>query len=60
VMEGQGLRARSYDPLAAAMPLGEAQARMARIATVTKAAAGHMPAHGDFVARIVGATASSG
>jgi len=59
VMEGQGLRARSYDPLALAMPLAEAQARMARIATVTKAAVGHMPAHGDFVARIVNETVAA-
>ena len=58
VMDGQGLRARSYDPLAAAMPLAEAQARMARIAAVTKAAVGHMPAHGDVVAEIVNGMAA--
>jgi len=51
VMDGQGLRAASYDPLAAAMPLDEARARLARIASVTKAAAQHMPMHGDFIAQ---------
>jgi tryptophan halogenase len=49
VMDGQGLRAASYDPLAAAMPLDEAQARLSRIAAVTKAAAGHIPMHADFI-----------
>jgi len=51
VMDGQGLRARSYDPLAGAMPLDEARARLDRIATVTKAAAQHMTPHGEFIAR---------
>jgi len=51
VMDGQGLRARSYDPLAGAMPLDEAHARLDRIAAVTKAAAQHMTPHGEFIAR---------
>jgi tryptophan halogenase len=51
VMDGQGLRARSYDPLAGAMPLDEAQARLERIAAATKAAVQHMIPHGDFIAR---------
>ena len=49
VMEGQGLRARSYDPLAGAMPIEEAQARLDRIAAVTRAAVDHMTPHGDFI-----------
>ena len=49
VMEGQGLHARSYDPLAGAMPIEEAQARLARIAAVTRAAVDHMTPHGDFI-----------
>jgi len=51
VMEGQGLRARSYDPLAEAMPLEEAHARLERIAAVTRAAVQHMAPHGDFIAK---------
>ena len=51
VMDGQGLRARSYDPLAGAMPLDEAHARLDRIAAATKAAAQHMTPHGEFIAR---------
>jgi len=51
VMDGQGLRARGYDPLAAAMPAAEAAARLDRIAHVTAAAARQMPAHADFIAR---------
>jgi len=50
VMDGQGLRARSHDPLAGAMPLDEAQARLERIAAVTRAAVQHMMPHGDFIA----------
>jgi tryptophan halogenase len=49
VMDGQGLRARGYDPLAAAMPLAEAAARLERMAQVTAAAAQRMPTHGDFL-----------
>jgi tryptophan halogenase len=51
VMDGQGLRARSFDPLAAAMPIEEAQVRLARIAAVTQAAVQHMVPHGDYIAR---------
>ena len=46
VMDGQGLRAQGHDPLAAAMPLAEARARLDRIADVTAAAALRMPLHG--------------
>jgi len=59
VMEGQGLRAQSYDPLASAMPLEEARARLARIATVTAAAVPHMPTHADFIARNCAAAVAS-
>jgi tryptophan halogenase len=51
VMDGQGLTAAAYDPIASGMKLDEARARMARIAQVTAAATGHMPTHGDFIAR---------
>jgi tryptophan halogenase len=50
-MDGQGLVASGHDPLAQAMPLDEIRARLARIAAVTQAATGHMPAHADFIAR---------
>jgi tryptophan halogenase len=56
VMEGQGLRARSYDPLASAMPVEEARARLERIAAVTRAAVQHMTPHGDFIARYCAAS----
>ncbi len=49
VMDGQGLRARGYDPLAAAMPIDEAAARLERIAQVTAAATQRIPTHGDFI-----------
>ncbi|WP_206542639.1 tryptophan halogenase family protein [Sphingomonas endophytica] len=51
VMEGQGLTAEGYDPVAAGMPEAEARARLARIAAVTAEAARRMPAHADFIAR---------
>ncbi|MEH3123572.1 MAG: tryptophan 7-halogenase [Sphingomonas phyllosphaerae] len=51
VMDGQGRTADGYDPLAAGMPLDEVRARLERIAAVTHAAIGHMPAHADFIAR---------
>ncbi|WP_028965000.1 tryptophan halogenase family protein [Sphingomonas phyllosphaerae] len=51
VMNGQGLTADGYDPLAAGMALDEVRARLQRIAAVTQAAIGHMPAHADFIAR---------
>ncbi|MGR6329369.1 tryptophan halogenase family protein [Sphingomonas sp. XXL09] len=51
VMDGQGLRARGFDPIAAGMPAEAARARLERIAAVTQAAVGHMPAHQDFIAR---------
>lgn len=51
VMDGQGLVADGYDPLAAAMPIDELRTRLQRIAVVTHAAVGHMPAHADFIAR---------
>lgn len=50
VLDGQGVRATGHDPLAMAMPLNEARDRLARIAAVTAAAAGRMPAHGAFIA----------
>jgi len=49
VMDGQGQTAEGFDPLAAAMPIDEAHARLARIASVTEAAAQHMPRHNDFI-----------
>lgn len=54
VMVGQGLIASGHDPLARAMPLDEIRARLARIAAVTQAATGHMPAHADFIAPLFG------
>ncbi|GAA3268275.1 hypothetical protein GCM10020258_39350 [Sphingomonas yabuuchiae] len=51
VMDGQGLVANGHDPLAQGMPMDELRARLNRIAAVTQAAAGHMPAHADFLAR---------
>ena len=49
VMDGQGLTAEGYDPLAAALPIAEAKAGLARIAAVTAAAAERMPSHGEFI-----------
>ncbi len=60
VMDGQGLVARGYDPLAAGIPLAEIAARLDRIAAVTRAATGHMPAHADFIARHCAAPALAG
>jgi len=51
VMDGQGLIASGHDPLAQGMPMDELRARLDRIAAVTQAAAGHMAAHADFLAR---------
>ena len=51
VMHGQGLQAEGHDPLADAMPRDMAAARLARIATVTRSALGHMPRHEEFIAR---------
>jgi len=51
VMDGQGLVAGGYDPLAAGMAIDEVRTRLQRIADVTQAAIGHMPAHADFIAR---------
>lgn len=51
VMDGQGLRAKGFDPLAGALPEEEARVRMARIAAVTAAAAQRMPRHEVFIAQ---------
>jgi tryptophan halogenase len=51
VMHGQGLRAAGHDPLADAMPLDEAAARVQRVGAVVAAAAAQMPAHDAFIAR---------
>ncbi|MFV3561695.1 tryptophan 7-halogenase, partial [Mycobacterium tuberculosis] len=51
VMDGQGLTAESFDPIALGVPLEAARARLNRIAEVTRAAVRHLPAHGDFIAR---------
>jgi len=51
VMEGQGITAGGYDPVAAGVPPADARARLERIGAVTAAAAERMPAHADFVAR---------
>ena len=51
VMDGQGLHPGTYDPIAAGIPIEELRARLDRIATVTRAAVGHIPAHADFIAR---------
>jgi tryptophan halogenase len=59
MMEGQGQKAESFDPLAAAMPIEEARARLARIAAVTAAAAGQMPRHEDFIRTHCAAALSS-
>lgn len=53
VMQGQGLEPEGYDPLAETMPLDEARQRMARVAAVTEAAAGHMPTHGAYLEQII-------
>jgi len=51
VMDGQGLHPGTYDPIAAGIPIEELRARLERIATVTCAAVGHIPAHADFITR---------
>jgi len=51
VMDGQGLHPGAYDPIAAGIPIEELRARLDRIATVTRVAVGHIPAHADFIAR---------
>ncbi|WP_306345339.1 tryptophan 7-halogenase [Xanthomonas graminis] len=49
VMQGQGLSARGFDPLAAAMPDAEAAARLQRVAAAMATAVERMPAHADFI-----------
>ncbi|MDZ5645982.1 tryptophan halogenase family protein [Nitrospirillum sp. BR 11828] len=49
VMQGQGLMAQGYDPLADGMPETEARARLDRIAAVTAAAVQRLPSHGEFI-----------
>ncbi len=51
VMDGQGLRAATHDPLADTMPIDAAAARLQRIGAVVAAAAAQMPAHDAFIAR---------
>ncbi len=51
VMDGQGLTAEGFDPIALGVPLEAGRARLSRIAEVTRAAVQHLPVHGDFVAQ---------
>ncbi|KQN29367.1 tryptophan halogenase family protein [Sphingomonas sp. Leaf38] len=51
VMDGQGLCANGFDPLAASLSADEARTRLARMAAVTAAAATRMPPHEQFIAR---------
>jgi tryptophan halogenase len=51
VMDGQGLTAEGFDPIALGVPLEAAKARLSRIAEVTRAAVQHLPMHGEFIAR---------
>lgn len=50
VMDGQGLEAGGYDPIAAGMPMPEIAARLERIAAVSAEAARRMPTHEAFIA----------
>ncbi|WP_081275023.1 tryptophan halogenase family protein [Xanthomonas graminis] len=49
VMQGQGLSARGFDPLAAAMPDAEAAARLQRVAAAAAMAVERMPTHADVI-----------
>lgn len=49
VMDGQGLVPRGFDPVALAMPLDEAAARLAHIAAVTRKSLELMPDHDAFL-----------
>ena len=57
IMDGQGLGADSYDPLAGAIPFEDAKARLSHIAAVTAAAVARMPAHEEFIRTHCAATA---
>ncbi|MDR3527578.1 MAG: tryptophan 7-halogenase [Rhizomicrobium sp.] len=51
VMFNQGLRPRSYDPMADVMPVEELRSRMLHIQTTIANSANHMPSHRDFIAQ---------
>lgn len=60
VMDGQGLRAEAYDPLAGGVPIEDAKARLAHVAAVTAAAAARIPSHEDFIRAHCAAAVSRG
>jgi tryptophan 7-halogenase len=49
VMAGQGLRPRTYDPVANLMPLDRAKERLAEIKSAVAASADYMPKHRDYI-----------
>ena len=51
VMHGQGLRPKSYHPLADSLPADELTKRMKELEQVTQACLGQMPLHQDFIDR---------
>jgi tryptophan 7-halogenase len=49
VMNGQGMKPRTYDPVAAVLSLDETQKRLSDIKTAVANSADYMPKHRDFI-----------
>jgi tryptophan 7-halogenase len=49
VMTGQGMRPRTFDPVAAVLPMEETQKRLFDIKTAVANSADYMPKHADFI-----------
>ncbi|MFX6182611.1 tryptophan 7-halogenase, partial [Acinetobacter baumannii] len=56
VMAGQGLRPRTYDPVANLLDLDTTRARLDEIRRVVATSLGHMPDHAAFIAQNCAAT----
>ncbi|RKQ96500.1 tryptophan halogenase family protein [Maricaulis maris] len=51
VMIGQGLKPRSFDPVAECLSVEETRRRLAQIRQAMRASSDHMPTHADFIAK---------
>ncbi|OLF81101.1 tryptophan halogenase [Maricaulis sp. W15] len=51
VMIGQGLKPRSFDPVAECLSEDETRRRLAQIRQAMQTSSDHMPAHADFIAK---------
>jgi tryptophan halogenase len=58
VMEGQGLTARGFDPLAAFMPEADAVRRLQAIARAGREAVAGLPTHEAFIQKVCGAASA--